>query len=234
MKKNIESLLKQINYSKIDKILDQTPEREETSLSQLIKYFQRGSKNLSEIEKAYLIYKWITLNIEYDFAGVNDKNYDVSAEATFNRGKSICEGYSNLFNKISSDLNLIVEKILGHSKGFNFELTDKFEESETHAWNAIQINKVWYFIETTWGAGYSEDHKNFIKKFTSYYFLTPPIQFIRGHFPEEAKWQLLPKKEIIDQKKFMEFVDLKSTFFELGFESIEPDLTFNYVKEKGK
>ena len=233
MKKNIESLLKQINYSKIDKILDQTPEREETSLSQLIKYFQKKSKNSSEIEKAYLIYKWITLNIEYDFAGVNDKNYDVSAEATFNRGKSICEGYSNLFNKISSDLNLIVEKILGHSKGFNFELTDKFEESETHAWNAIQINKVWYFIETTWGAGYSEDHKNFIKKFTSYYFLTPPIQFIRGHFPEEAKWQLLPKKEIIDQKKFMEFVDLKSTFFELGFESIEPDLTFNHVKEKG-
>ena len=69
MKKNIESLLKQINYSKIDKILDQTPEREETSLSQLIKYFQKKSKNLSEIEKAYLIYKWITLNIEYDFAG---------------------------------------------------------------------------------------------------------------------------------------------------------------------
>ena len=64
MKKNIESLLKQINYSKIDKILDQTPEREETSLSQLIKYFQKKSKNLSEIEKAYLIYKWITLNIK--------------------------------------------------------------------------------------------------------------------------------------------------------------------------
>ena len=162
------------------------------TLSQLIKHFQKKSKNLSEIEKAYLIYKWITLNIEYDFAVVNDKNYDVSAEATFNRGKSICEGYSNLFKEISTNLNLIVEKIVGHSKGFNFELTDKFEESETHAWNAIQINKVWYFIETMWGAGYSEDHKNFIKKFTPYYFLTPPIQFIRGHFPKEEKWQLKP------------------------------------------
>ena len=234
MKKNIESLLKQINYSKIDKILDQTPEREETSLSQLIKYFQKKSKNLSEIEKAYLIYKWITLNIEYDFAGVNDLNYDVSAETTFNRGKSISEGYSNLFKKISSELNLIVVKISGHSKGLDFQLTDKFEVNKNHTWNAIQINKVWYFIETMWGAGYMKDHKNFIKHFTSYYFLTPPIQFIRGHFPKEAKWQLLPKKEIIDQKKYKEFVDLKSTFFELGFESIDPDFCFNQVNnEKG-
>ena len=233
MKQNIESLLEQLDYLKIDKIINQAPEREETSLAQLIKYFQKNSNNLSEVEKAYLIYKWIALNIEYDFAGVNDKNYDTSEEATFNRGKSICAGYSNLFKKISSDLNLIVEKIVGHSKGFNFEITDKFEESESHAWNAVKINKIWYFIETTWGAGYSEDHKNFIKKFTSYYFLTPPIQFIRGHYPEESKWQLLPKNEKIDQKKFMEFVNLKSSFFELGFESIEPDLTFNHVKEKG-
>ena len=232
--KNIESLLKQIDYQKIDSIINESPEKEKTSLSQLIKYFQKKSKNLSEIEKAYLIYKWITLNIEYDFAGVNDLNYDVSAETTFNRGKSISEGYSNLFKKISSELNLIVVKISGHSKGLDFQLTDKFEVNKNHTWNAIQINKVWYFIETMWGAGYMKDHKNFIKHFTSYYFLTPPIQFIRGHFPKEAKWQLLPKKEIIDQKKYMEFVDLKSTFFELGFESIDPDFCFNQVNnEKG-
>ena len=232
--KNIESLLKQINYQKIDSIINESPEKEKTSLSQLIKYFHKKSKGLSEIEKAYLIYKWITLNIEYDFAGVNDNNYDVSAEATFNRRKSISEGYSNLFKKISSELNLIVVKISGHSKGLDFQLTDKFEVNKNHAWNAIQINKVWYFIETMWGAGYMKDHKNFIKNFTSYYFLTPPIQFIRGHFPKEEKWQLLPKKEIIDQKKYMELVDLKSTFFELGFESIDPDFCFNQVNnEKG-
>ena len=64
-------------------------------------------------------------------------------------------------------MNLIVVKILGHSKGLDFQLTDKFRVNENHAWNAIQINKVWYFIETSWGAGYMKDHKNFIKNFTS-------------------------------------------------------------------
>ena len=234
MSENIESLLEQIDYSKIDVIINETPEKEKMTLSQLIKHFQKKSSNLSSIEKAYLIYKWIALNIEYDFAGVNNQNYDVSAEATFTQGKSISEGFSNLFKKISTELNLTVVKIIGHSKGLDFELTDKFEVNENHAWNAIQINKVWYFIETLWGAGYMKDHKNFIKNFTSYYFLTPPIQFIRGHFPKESKWQLLPKKEKIDQKKYMEFVDLKSTFYELGFEYIDPDFCFNRVSnEKG-
>ena len=46
--------------------------------------------------------------------------------------KSISEGYSNLFKKISCDLNLIVVKILGHSKGLDFQLTDKFRVNENH------------------------------------------------------------------------------------------------------
>jgi hypothetical protein len=31
----------------------------------------------------------------------------------------------------------------------------------------------------------------------------------------------------------MEFVDLKSSFYELGFESIDPDISFNHINEKG-
>lgn len=229
----IKNLLKQINYSEVDKILGEAPLRTKTTLDKLIKYFKKNSKNLSELEKAWLIYKWITLNIDYDFAGVKDKNYDISEEATFSRGKTICSGYSKLYKTFGDNLNLIVEFISGYSKGFNYEISDKFEESESHAWNAVKINGNWFLIETTWGAGYSKDHKNFIKKFTSYYFFTPPIQFVRGHFPNDSKWQLLPKDEIIDQKKFMEFINLKSNFYDLGFKSIEPDYTFNYVDNNG-
>ena len=233
MKEKIKELLKQINYKKIDKILEESPLRTETTLDKFIKYIQKKSKKLSEVEKSWLIYKWISTNIEYDFAGVNDKNYDITEEVTFNRGKSICSGYANLFKKFGDNLDLIVEIIGGYSKGFNYEITDKFEESESHAWNAVKINGDWYFIETTWGAGYGEDHKKFVKRFTGYYFFTPPIQFVRGHFPNEKKWQLLPKKEMIDQKKFMEFVDLKSNFYDLGFDYIDPDYTFNHVNKKG-
>ena len=80
MENNIKSLLKEINYSKIDKILKQAPERTETTLEKLIKYFKKKSIKLSEVEKAWLIYKWITLNFEYDFEGVNNKNYDITED----------------------------------------------------------------------------------------------------------------------------------------------------------
>ena len=226
----IQILLSRIDHKKIDQIIYSISA---SSLDQLIAYFKNNSKKLSDVEKAWLVYKWETLNIEYDFAGVNDKNYDIEPEATFKRGKSICSGYSKLYKKICDNLDLIVEYIGGHSKGFNYEITDKFEKSESHAWNVIKIKNIWYFVETTWGAGYTEDHKTFIKRFTPYYFLTPPIQFIRGHFPDNPKWQLLPDKDKIDQKKFMEFLDLKNTFYDLEFKSVEPDNSFNNVNEKG-
>ena len=230
----INLLLKGINHSKIDKIIKDAPKREKTTLEKLIQYFVKNSKKLSLVERAWLVYKWITLNIEYDFEGVNAYNYDISEEATFKRGKSICSGYAGLYKKISDNLELTVERIGGFSKGFNFKITEEIEDSEKHEWNAVQIEDDWFFIESTWGAGYSTDQKTFIKKFNPYYFFTPPQEFVRGHLPFDAKWQLLPKTKKISQQAFMAFAPLKSDFFTLGFHSIDPDYTFNDVKEKGK
>ena len=86
-------------HSLIDKILKETPERENTTLDKLINFFKKKSKDLTQVERAWLVYKWITHNIEYDFAGVNATNYDISAEATFKRGKSICSGYADYIKK---------------------------------------------------------------------------------------------------------------------------------------
>ena len=230
----INLLLKEIKYSKIDKILRDSPIRTKTTLEKLIKYFQKNAKKLSLVERAWLVYKWITENIEYDFKGVNNENYDISEEATFKRGKSICSGYAGLYKKICESLELKVERIGGYSKGFNFKLTKNIEESEKHEWNAVQINNDWFFIESTWGAGHSTDDKTFIKRFNPYFFFTPPYEFIRGHFPFDSKWQLLSKNKRINETTFMEFAHLKSDFFVLGFNSIEPDYTFNDVEEKGK
>ena len=230
----INFLLKDILHSKIDKILKDAPKREETTLDELIEYFKKKSTDLSQVERAWLVFKWITNNIEYDFEGVNADTYDASEEATFNRGKSICSGYAGLYKKIGENLELTIERIGGFSKGFNFNLCETLEDSEKHEWNAVNIDEEWYFIEPTWGAGYSTDETKFIKRFNPYYFFTPPQEFVRGHLPFDAKWQLLPKTKKISQQVFMDFAPLKSDFFTLGFSSIEPDYTYNEVKDKGK
>jgi len=230
----INILLQQIRHPKIDKIIKEAPKRSKTTLQKLKDYLKKNSTNLSLVEKAWLDFKWVAENIEYDFAGVNDYNYDISPEATFNRGKSICSGYAGLYKDIGDYLGLTIERIGGFSKGFNFNLGESIDDSEKHEWNAVQIDGDWYFIESTWGAGFSSDQKNFTKKFTPYYFFTPPQEFVRGHLPFEPKWQLLPKTKKVSQQTFMEFAPLKSDFFTLGFNKIDPDYTFNDVKEKGK
>ena len=230
----INLLLQQIRHPKIDKIIKDAPKRSKTTLQKLKEYLKKNSTNLSLVEKAWLDFKWVAQNIEYDFAGVNDYNYDITPEATFNRGMSICSGYAGLYKDIGDYLGLTIERIGGFSKGFNFKLGENIEDSEKHEWNAVQIDGDWYFIESTWGAGFSSDQKNFTKKFTPYYFFTPPQEFVRGHLPFEPKWQLLPKTKKVSQQTFMEFAPLKSDFFTLGFNKIDPDYTFNDVKEKGK
>ena len=60
------------------------------------------------------------------------------------------------------------------------------------------------------------------------------LENIRGHLPFDSKWQLLPDSEIIDQQTFISFAPLKSDFFTLGFNCIDPDFTFNEAKENGK
>ena len=44
-------------------------------------------------------------------------------------------------------MELIVEKIDGFSKVFDFILNEKLEDSEKHEWNAVQIDNEWFFIE---------------------------------------------------------------------------------------
>ena len=229
----INALLKEIRHSKIDKILSSTPLRTKTTLEGMINYFKDNSKKLTEIERAWLIYKWVTETIDYDCEGINAYSYDISQEATYSRGKSISSGYAALYKKICDNLDLNAEVIEGFSKEYSFNISENSEDSEYHQWNAIQIEKEWYLVDTTWGSGYMED-KKFVKNFNPYFFFTPPQEFVRGHLPFKSKWQLLPQSKKVSQQTFMAFAPLKKEFFNLGFNSMDPDYTFNDVKEKGK
>ena len=66
--------------------------RDFSSLMHLIEYLKAYNAK-SDIEKAYLIYVWITDNIEYDGIGFRDGNLgDNDPESVFRRGKCVCEG----------------------------------------------------------------------------------------------------------------------------------------------
>ena len=104
---------------------------------------------------------------------------------------------------LAKECGLECVKITGHSKGYGFTPGQHFSGDGNHAWNAVKINNKWYLIDSTWGAGYLNDSKKFIFRFTDYFFCTPPEEFIISHFPPEEKWQLLEKPVTLSEFEIM-------------------------------
>ena len=147
----------------------------------------------SEVEKARIIYTWITHNITYDVAALdnlfNQNIYpDVTTKAVLKNKATICSGYANLYQQLAEKMGLKSVIVLGYAKGGDYIVGN--DNRVNHAWNAVQINNNWYLIDATWGAGTVIDDI-FKAKFNPFYFATIPQEFIYTHFPEKSKWQLL-------------------------------------------
>ncbi|GEM_PF-402432 len=179
------------DFAAIDQHAVNAPKSVETSLPTLVNYLVQPCN--TEMEKARVIYRWIAQNIDYDVYTFVSGLYktpncpDQSAEAVFTRRNAVCEGYSNLFLKMCQHAGLQAVKISGWSRT---DFTEKGNKKD-HAWNAVQINSQWQLVDSTWGAGYTEDDKYFVRSFNDFWFLTPPEQFIYTHYPDDVSWQLL-------------------------------------------
>ncbi|KAK3598649.1 hypothetical protein CHS0354_024371, partial [Potamilus streckersoni] len=137
-------------------------------------------------------------------------------------GKSVCEGYAELFSNLCREVNIPVKTINGHAKGYNYnpEIDITPSTRTNHAWNVVLLDGDWRFMECTWGAGYLEEQK-FHKHFTEFYFLTDPEDFINRHYPcmnesevQDSKWQLLDKP--VSMKEFGRGVKYSHTALECG------------------
>ena len=170
--------------------------------------------NMSERERAYAIYRWIAANIEYDAEGLFSGSYgDLSAEGLLRSRRSVCSGYTNLFEALANVSGLEAATIHGYSKGWGYEVGEPVGDAN-HAWNAVRIDGDWQLIDATWGAGYVDDSGRYVPDFEDYFFLTPPDQFIYRHLPEDPAWQLLGESLSLDE--FENLAYLRPEFFEHG------------------
>lgn len=192
------------DYKMLDKHALMAPAALYDSVEDLVKYLVKPAAN--DAEKARVIYRWITKNIAYDtdsyFGGERKDN---TAEGVLKSGLSVCEGYANLFYKMSLKAGIECIKISGYSKGYGYTPGSRFSGKTDHAWNAVKIDGKWLLIDSTWGAGYIDKDKKFVFQYNDFYFLTPPEQFILKHYPEDPKFQYLDKTVTLREfeKSFM-------------------------------
>ncbi|MDB5149455.1 MAG: hypothetical protein JWQ57_3475, partial [Mucilaginibacter sp.] len=174
-----------------------------------------------QLLKARAIFRWITDNIAYDYKyynkfaykGKTPKGFECRGDSldcetrkhvwankytdnVLNEKKAVCEGYSMLFKKMCDIAGIESEIIPGYVRTEYYQIGNMGELD--HSWNAVHLNSTWYLLDPTWAAGGCPEDDNgkllsFQKQFNEYYWLTPPDEFAKNHYPESAKWVLLAK-----------------------------------------
>jgi len=126
-----------------------------------------AAKGKDENEKAYLLYKWISKNIDYDYAKAkrisdNAVGENSGAIVAFDTRKGICFDYSSLYIAMCRATGLKVRLITG--QGYSGATWGD------HAWNQVWIGSQerWVNVDTTFGStglnyfdkrNFSLDHK---------------------------------------------------------------------------
>jgi transglutaminase/protease-like cytokinesis protein 3 len=102
----------------------------------------------------------VTNNIEYDVKSIHrSKLRTDKPNAVLRRGKTICGGYADLITAMNQEVGIPAQTIIGYYKDWKFDEGDKFF-IPNHAWNAIQLNNKWHYIDATAGAGFTSLQPN--------------------------------------------------------------------------
>ena len=114
--------------------------------------------------------------------------------------------------------------INGFAKGVDYHPGKAFKnQAHNHSWNAVLVDGSWALIDAHWATRYLSSEKNqpenLVYEYDDFYFLMEPQQAIYSHFPEDNKWQLLPRPITLDQ--FEDLPLAKSQFFKCFMDFLE-------------
>jgi hypothetical protein len=171
-------------------------------------------KDMSDLQKVVLIYDWITNNVVYDLTlekhSIENALYDRTA---------VCEGYAYLFYEMCQIIGVDVRYFTG-TAGLGGR----------HAWNAVKLDKQWYYVDTTWDA--RNEGTEYAKRWSTYhYFLKGAADFSADHradgetslniseenyiYPDWI-WKAYAKRRLeVERKEFNDY----SAFLNTGFDS---------------
>lgn len=171
----------------------------------------------SDLEKARAIYRWMTANIAYDDAAYFSRQFPpMDAAAVLARRTAVCAGYANLFAPLGRAMGLQVEVVRGFAKGYRYRIGESVAREPNHDWTVVQVGGHWYLVDSTWGAGDADAKGEFVRRYTDFYFLPPPQQFIYRHLPLDPMWQLLDPA--VSRSEFERLAYLHEGFFRFGLQ----------------
>lgn len=102
--------------------------------------------NMSEYERVKAIHDWIVINVQYDYAGLQNNSISRSAynaDGVFFYKLAVCEGYAEAFQLLCAKAGVQAYMMYG-------EAGNSVDGWDSHAWNVVRIDGQWYQIDCTW------------------------------------------------------------------------------------
>ena len=206
-----------INY------VNKAPSKRQVKLESITDYLWAYKADHTYVLDFYSIFfYYLCTNIQYDIKEIN-KNEE-------NLNKIFQSGYANslqfckLFEFMCKKNLLRVKRIEGFCKSMELPHYKKGSDVTVvnHYWNAIYINKEWYFCDLTFGSGGIKPRNEYKKSyFNPYYFLTPPDNLIETHRPIEDIWQMTTKIIPINQFSFSKEINIGDFYKQVYEHSID-------------
>lgn len=104
----------------------------------------------SDVEKVRAIHDYICSHVKYDAIHQSSQYHLKStAYAALERGTAACQGYSVLFYRLARECGLNCRIVTG--------IGDYEGKSEFHAWNIVELDGLYYNVDTTWDSRLESD-----------------------------------------------------------------------------
>lgn len=221
-----ERIVKLIKDRKVESLrVNQTNEYIKIVTTEII------NNSTNDFEKAKFVYDFVAVLVHYDAASFwSGKLPSQDWETVIKTKNGVCEGYANVFKKVCDLVQLPCKVVHGYARGVGTDITTESLKAESnHAWNIVQIEKKWYLIDSTWGAGYMNGKKS-VQSYNTDWLFTKPQHFIATHYPEKAINQLLQTPLL--EKEFFELADFRPIFYEITGEDISKIKKNNIVENR--
>jgi len=185
----------------------------EANLPRLVSFLIQD--RLTDSAKVRVIHDWMADNIVYDVQGYLSGHLPGGSPADVLRtGKSVCQGFGNLFEQMCKLAGLECVTVSGYGRGYSFRLFETEDLTKSnHAWDAVRIDGRWRLVDVTWDAGYVEGGR-YIKEYSLDHFLAEPSAFVFTHFPEDQAWQLM--RPALGVQQFTNLPFLRGGFWTYG------------------
>lgn len=133
------------------------------------KYLEGLSADVTDYKKVRTIYRKLIKQVDYNLEAENNQNII----SVFLGKQTVCQGYASALQYLLDQLDIPCVIVTGMAKG------------GPHAWNLVQLDGDWYYVDVTWGnSKYHDDEENDIKYVEYDYLNITTKEMLQDHIPQ--------------------------------------------------